>query len=217
MTFPIPSSRISDRIWSAYRTRCHRFLAIAYKEALPRILTEPDEETDITGYLCEALEDWFRKNPKESTCFYIKDDPPLGQSKKTGKRRPRTDIIIGFAAGNRPEFYIEAKRLHHTKARAAKYTGVNGMGCFISGRYAKCYHEVAMLGYVQTDDIDYWRIKLRTHIKSKLSELQLMVFDETASFSDSFPQEWATTHHRDGLPSIRIFHILINCIQSSAN
>src|SRR5712671_6636935 len=99
----------SSPVWAAFRRHCHRFLRIGYEQALSRIQNEPDEETDITGYICEAIEDWFRSHPKESFCFYVKDDPPLGGVNRTGKRRPRTDIILGIAAGTRPEFFFEAK------------------------------------------------------------------------------------------------------------
>src|ERR1700744_2140568 len=106
------SSKLTTPVWAAFRRHCHRFLAIGYQEALSRILNEPDEETDITGYICEALKDWFRAHSKESAGFEVHDDPPLRQKGKTGKRRARTDIIITYAAGVRPEYFFESKRLH---------------------------------------------------------------------------------------------------------
>lgn len=109
------SPKLTVPTWSAFRRHCHRFLAIGYQEALPRIRNDPDEETDITGYICEALENWFRVNPQKSFLFFIKEDPPLSGSSRTGQRRLRTDIILSYAAGKRPEFFFEAKRLHATK------------------------------------------------------------------------------------------------------
>jgi hypothetical protein len=72
------SPKLKAPVRAAFRRHCHRFLATGYNEALRRIQNEPDEETDITGYICEALEKWFRKNPQQSAGFFIKDDPPLG-------------------------------------------------------------------------------------------------------------------------------------------
>src|SRR5204863_1279105 len=121
----MPSSQISPNIarpvWAAFRRRCHQFLAIGYQNALIHIKNDPDEETDITGYICHALEKWFRANPKESFLFFIKEDPPISYQGRTGKRRPRTDIVMSYAAGTRPEFFFEAKRLHRTKALSSRY------------------------------------------------------------------------------------------------
>ena len=58
------SPKLTTPVWAAFRRHCHHFLALGYRGALPRILAEPDEETDITGYICEALEDWFLQNPR---------------------------------------------------------------------------------------------------------------------------------------------------------
>jgi len=150
------STKLTHPTWAAFRRHCHRFLAISHQQALVRIQNEPDEETDITGYLCEALENWFRSHPDDSFLFFVKDDPPLSGSGRTGKRRPRTDVIIGYAAGRRPEFFFEAKRLHRTKATSSRYTGPDGMGAFISSRYASQYPEAAMVGYVQSDTMENW-------------------------------------------------------------
>ena len=52
MTAPRVSSKLTAPFWAAFRRHSHDLLAIGYREALPRIRTEPDEETDITGYIC---------------------------------------------------------------------------------------------------------------------------------------------------------------------
>jgi hypothetical protein len=211
MTAPRLSPKLTTPVWVAFRRHSHRFLAIGYQEALPRILAEPDEETDITGYICEALEDWFLQNPKEAAGYFVKDDPPLGKSGKTGKRRPRTDIIIGYAAGIRPEFFFESKRLHRKKAVGSRYTGAGGMGCFISGRYAGNYGEAAMVGYVQTDTLEQWHEELQGRVQSESKELNLERAEASVKFDLSFPLEWASTHRRDGLGSVRLFHLLLDC------
>jgi hypothetical protein len=205
------SSKLTTPVWAAFRRRCCQFLAIGYQGALPRIQNEPDEETDITGYICEALEDWFLRNPKEAAGYFVKDDPPLGKSGRTGKRRPRTDIIIGYAAGVRPEFFWESKRLHRKKATASRYTGSGGMGCFISGLYAKNYHEVAMLGYVQTDTLEQWQAELKERVKSEAKDLNLENMENSMKVDSAFPLQWVSVHHRDQSGAIRIFHFLLDC------
>lgn len=207
----VMSKKLTTPVWAAFRRHCHRFLAIGYQEALSRIHSEPDEETDITGYICEALKDWFRSHPSESIGFDIHDDPPLKQFGKTGKRRSRTDIIITFAAGNRPEFFFEAKRLHRKKAPVARYIDAGGMGCFISGRYARTYAEAAMIGYIQTDTADIWDTELRTRIQAESHALKLERCETAVNFSHAFPLEWASIHSRENLEEVRLFHILLDC------
>lgn len=204
------SSKLANPTWAAFRRHCHRFLAIGYREALPRIKSEPDQETDITGYICEAIENWFLVNPQESFLFFIKDDPPLCGSGKTGKRRPRTDIIISYAAGKRPEFFFEAKRLHRTKAVASRYIGEQGLGCFISGRYAAHCHEAAMVGYVQTDTPERWQATLQSNVEQR-NDLQLDRIIRSVSFQESFPLEWISRHRRSSLPALSLFHIVLDC------
>lgn len=214
MTAPRVSLKLTTPFWAAFRRQSHRLLAIGYREALPRILSEPDEETDITGYICEALKDWFRANPREYVGFDIHDDPHVKQAGKTGKRRPRADIIITFTAGIRPEFCVEAKRLHRTKAVAARYTNAGGMGCFISGRYASNYAESAMIGYVQTDTLQHWRGELQERLQKESGDLKLERVEPCVKFESAFPMQWASTHRRDGRSSIRIFHVLLDCRKS---
>ena len=211
MTRSYISPRLAIPVWSAFRRRCHRFLAIGYESALPHIKNDPDEETDITGYICQALEKWFRANPRDSFLFFIKEDPPLGGPGRTGKRRLRTDIIISYAAGSRPEFFFEAKRLHRTKGTASRYIGEAGMGCFISGRYANECSEAAMIGYVQTATVEQWQTDLQSKIESKKVELNLQSIEKSASFRDSFPLEWSSSHDRTALTTLTLFHILLDC------
>lgn len=208
-------SRISRKLtlptWAAFQRHCHRFLAIGYQEALPRIQSEPDEETDITGYICEALEQWFRDHPEESYVFFIKEDPPLSGSGRTGKRRPRTDIIMSYAAGKRPEFFFEAKRLYDIPGSASRYTGKEGMGCFINGRYASRCPEAAMIGYVQSETLEHWQSTLRLRVDSLRLELEVEGITVPISFDGSFPLEWSSSHRRKALASLELFHILLDC------
>ncbi|HEX7722401.1 MAG TPA: hypothetical protein VF397_09595 [Pyrinomonadaceae bacterium] len=202
------SSKLALRTWAAFRNHCHRYFAIGYQEAISRIQSDREQETDITGYICEALEEWFRAHPDELP-FFIKDDPPLRGSGRTGKRRPRTDIIISYAAGKRPEFYFEAKRLNRTPV-ASQYTGADGMKCFTSGRYANQCHEAAMIGYVQINTLDHWRGVLQTRVDSLRSDLQVEDIANVAAFLNSFPLEWSSSHRRTTGP-LRLFHILLDC------
>jgi len=205
------SSKLANPTWAAFRRHCHRFLAIGYQHALSRIQNEPDEETDITGYICEAIESWFLINPHEAFLFFIKDDPSLSGGGRTGKRRLKMDIIISYAAGKRPEFFFEAKRLHRTKAVASRYIGEKGMGCFISGRYASHCQEAAMLGYVQSDTPQDWQAKLQENVQQQRNDLRLETIAKSVNFEESFPLEWISYHRRAHLPTLSLFHIVLDC------
>jgi hypothetical protein len=205
------SSKLANPTWAAFRRHCHRFLAIGYRQALPRIQSEPDQETDITGYICEAIDDWFREHSEESFLFFIKDDPPLRGGGRTGKRRLKSDIIISYAAGKRPEFFVEAKRLHRTKAIASRYIDEAGMGRFISGRYASHCHEVAMIGYVQSDTPESWQATLQSNVEQQRNDLQLDRIIKSVNFEESFPLEWISYHRRYSLPALSLFHIVLDC------
>jgi hypothetical protein len=211
MTIPRVSPKLTTPFWAAFRRHSHNLLAIGYREALPRILTEPEEETDITGYICAALKKWFRANPGKYDGFDVHDDPHVELAGKTGKRRPRADIIITYTAGIRPEFCFEAKRLHRTKARASHYTDEEGMGCFISGRYASSYAEAAMIGYVQTDTLERWHGELQARVQKQVVELNLESTEAAVNFASAFPLEWVSTHRRDVHGPVRLFHIILDC------
>lgn len=211
------SAKLKTPVWTAFRRHCHRFLAAGYNEALHRIRTDPDEETDITGYICEGLEKWFRSHPDECMCFYVKDDPPIPGGGKTGKRRPRTDIVIGYAAGPRPEFCFEAKRLHRTKAGGSRYIGAEGMGCFINGRYARHCREAAMVGYVQTDTLEQWQGDLQKRVQDESQQLRLEGTEANLKFDYALPLEWSSTHSREGSSSVRLFHLLLDCRKTETN
>jgi hypothetical protein len=85
------------------------------------------------------------------------------------------------------------------------------MGCFISGRYASNYSEAAMIGYVQTDTPGRWHSELQERVRNKADELKFEGSEAAVKFQEAFPLEWASTHRRDGLGSVRLFHLLLDC------
>jgi hypothetical protein len=90
------------------------------------------------------------------------------------------------------------------------------MGCFISGRYACSYHEVAMIGYVQTETLELWQTELQGRVKSKAKDLNLESTDNPLKFDSAFPLEWVSIHRRDQRGSIQIFHLLLDCRKQMA-
>ena len=55
---------------------------------------------------------------------------------REGKKRPQPDLIIEGNMQGRPEYVFEAKRLKKNGFGVGKYLGSDGLGCFVSGKYA---------------------------------------------------------------------------------
>jgi hypothetical protein len=76
----------------------------------------------------------------------------------TGKGFAEIDILVPHEYDYRCYFGIEAKKLNTTseadkwESQASEYTGKEGMGCFIEGRYAPYQSHGGMLGYVMDGD-----------------------------------------------------------------
>src|SRR5581483_2390114 len=66
----------------------------------------------------------------------ILDDPPIPGGGRTGRGRWRPDLIFkSMERRPRPTYHFEAKRLR-AQGNVKEYLGADGLGCFISGKYA---------------------------------------------------------------------------------
>jgi len=118
----------------------------------------------------EALED--RSTPRRLCRYAVADDPPIQEmGAREGKRRLRIDIeVIRTGHGPRPRFQFEAKRLRQANSESvADYLGPEGLGCFVSGRYARGQPEAGMLGYVQSDDGVLWAARICDRLREEPS------------------------------------------------
>jgi len=198
-----------------FRRQVHHLIAWGYQDALPRIQSVEIDETSITGFIAEAIQDRFRARdcPRWCSRYAIKDDPPVKTKGRSGRQRLRTDIIIECSrTPGRPEYVFEGKRLKKKGFGASKYVGTEGMGCFIDGRYASRYNEAAMLGYVQSDSVNHWQIRVRQSIERNAKSLLLKPPQRDVRVIDAFPLEWASEHERKGIARpITIYHILLDC------
>jgi hypothetical protein len=146
--------------------------------------------------------------------FYsVYDDPPVEKAGKAGKSRPRVDIIIQFNLQERPEYMFEAKRLRKKGFGVGAYISSEGMGCFINGLYASRYDEAAMLGYVQSDSVAYWREEIQKKIEEEAKTLSFTPPQEDVHIIEAFLLEWVSEHKRQNVTHpITIYHILLDCI-----
>jgi hypothetical protein len=216
----------ADAIWSSYdqsfREDTHQLLAWGYQDSLALIGPER-EETEITGFIAEAIQvrlDSFEIDERFDR-YSIKDDNPTPGEGRTGKRRMRIDIIIECGLRPRskicPRYVFEAKRLRRRSHGMSTYLGDEGLLRFVHSRYAADCPEVAMVGYVQTDDSTYWVTALKEEFDND-STGQFCVASTLTKISviPDFVDEWTSVHTRSSGSQITICHLLLNCLSAMA-
>jgi hypothetical protein len=207
--------------WGSYdesfREDAHQLLAWGYEGSRHR-LTSSLEETEITGFIVEAIE--ARLNAPETDerfdRYCVKEDSPVPGEGRTGKRRRRMDITVECTYRPRhkprPRYILEAKRLRRPSHLIGYYAGEEGVKRFVSGLYASDCPEVAMVGYVQSDAAGYWMGRLEElfdddsadeyRVRGRLSRKKIII---------DLPDEWGSGHLRSNGALIMIYHILLDC------
>lgn len=216
----------AEAIWSSYdqsfREDVHQLLAWGYQDSLALIGPEK-EETEITGFIAEAIQkrlDSFEIDERFDR-YSIKDDNPAPGEGRTGKRRRRLDIIIECGLRPRtkirPRYVLEAKRLRRHSHGMSTYVGEEGLLRFVHGRYAGDCPEVAMVGYMQTDDSTYWVTALKKEFDDD-STGQFCVASALTKINviPDFVDEWTSVHTRSNGSQITICHLLLNCLSAKA-
>ena len=141
--------------------------------------------------------------------FSVMENRPIEKEGCEGKYRPQPDLIIEGNMRGRPEYVFEAKRLKTPGFGIGKYLGNDGLGCFLSGKYAARYDEAAMLGYVQSDSPGYWQKETQEKINQR--KVSLLSVRQAAEIINDLPNAWLSIHKRDGMKrSISIYHILLD-------
>jgi hypothetical protein len=98
----------------SFRARAHKLIEVGYTFARCRMKSDEHEETDITGFIVEAINDWVRGPDCFPWCKYydVHEEAPTPKDGSSGKSRPRTDILVRWChQRERPEYIFEAKRL----------------------------------------------------------------------------------------------------------
>jgi len=184
-----------------------------YEGARVKCRSTSEEEPSITGYIRQAIQARLSAPdcPDWGYLYSVHDDPPVEKEGRRGKARPRADIIIEAHFRGRPEYIFEAKRLRNKGYGVNRYIATDGMGCLIEGIYARRYDEAAMLGYVQSDTVEYWSEKVRLTIINSSSQLHLVGAQENIQITSDFPLEWVSEHGRISVGrNIKVHHILLD-------
>jgi hypothetical protein len=192
----------------SFRKDAHQLLAWGYQDSLSQIHANLEEE-EITGFIGEAIKEKLNDpyTDERFDRYFFNEEQPQSSQGRTGKGRFRLDIVIQYSGSKpRPEYIFEAKRLRKGSHSIGKYTGKDGMQCFIDGRYASQYPEAAMIGYLQSNDYSYWEKELRRKFNddknSQLKQIKIIC---------SLPYEYFSKHKRRSGQSIIIYHIFLNC------
>ena len=207
--------------WSSYdqsfREDAHQLLAWGYQDARRQI--SPDrEETEITGFIAEAIQARLSSPGIEERFdrYALMEDNPVPGEQRTGKRRMRIDIILQSSFRprhkTRPKYIFEAKRLRKPSHPVSQYIGQEGLGRFIQGRYAPDCPEVAMLGYVQTDTVDFWVAELNKRFENDSADQFLLIEKlSPVSIHPDLVDEWSSRHRRSNGTPLIVFHLFLDC------
>lgn len=206
------------RFPARFKKQAHLLVHWGYEDARhgiqPPVNIQDEDEESITGFLHFAIKDRLRtfEQPSWYKHYSVHEESPVETEGRSGKRRPRVDLIIESTSKGRCEYIFEAKRLKKYTHQVRHYTGSAGMGCFVSGKYARRYDEAGMLGYVQSDSLAEWKDKVKRKIDRDATKLSLTGCQRDEQVIDAFPLEWVSEHNRNsvGRP-ITIYHILLDC------
>jgi len=208
-----PDIKYFGSFTQAFRKHVHTLLYWGYNGALSRITNDSHDETVLTGFICEGLKNKLRSFIVPDWCRYyaVFENRPEEKDGIAGKKRSLPDIVIEGTMQGRPEFIFESKRLKGKDFGVAKYTGKDGMGCFIEGKYASRYDEAGMIGYVQGDSLPYWKSAIREKINKDSTDLKFISLQEKLGIIDELPDEWLSVHNRPDMNRpISIYHILFD-------
>ncbi|HET6386101.1 MAG TPA: hypothetical protein VFJ58_22140 [Armatimonadota bacterium] len=198
---------------TTFRKCAHQLFIWGYQDSRSRIGPN-DQEDDITCFIAEAIENRLNDpgTPREYQEHYdIKEQKPVHSAKRTGKNRQRIDIVaVCNSTQPRPEFWFEAKRLKTVVFPISKYTGYDGMQCYLRCEYAAGCPAAAMVGYMQNSTPTHWHQELK-RVMGSAGNLRVMSNLQHIQILSSVPNEWVSVHIRDDNTAISIFHILLDC------
>ncbi|MCE9559938.1 MAG: hypothetical protein K8R88_13440 [Armatimonadetes bacterium] len=186
-----------------------RLIAIGFEDARATIDARTHEEV-ITNRITKAAHQRLITNrvPSPLRRFSISGEAMVESPGREGKQRRRIDIRVeGVTLANRPRLEVEAKCLRTGSHPISGYTGANGLQLFVEGEYATEQLFGAMLGYIQSNDSEYWAGKLLEGIQRETS----LEGNCTALTDYAFEHGYKSHHSRSGLASIAIHHFLLTC------
>lgn len=171
-------------------------------------------EEHITGELTLQTEQYINRqdSPYWTKDYVVQEERRENVRGRKGKHRPRVDIAF-VGTDRKPQRFMrfEAKRLRKPGFTVGKYIGKDGLGEFIVGNYAAGDDTVGMLGYVQSDDCDYWVRKISETLEKKKHEISLIESGkwQKAHFNN-VDHCYKTRHNRPRIKrELLVYHLLL--------
>ncbi len=209
----VPSISFGGIYEDALVRRSHELLAMAHVRLVHADLASL-EETDITGKLCDAMNEVLDDQgpPGWATILTVVDDQPESVRDRSGKRRPRTDVCVR-CINPRPEqrFRFEAKRLNE-KAALRAYLGNDGMLALLHGYYGELPYG-GMIGYVQTATPAEWSDRIQNALREAPQKYDVVEPVEFVPLGMGLPEPVFCSEHRSTSAKAgkRISHALLQC------
>jgi hypothetical protein len=212
-----------DASWIAtydnfFRRDAHQLLAWGYEDARTNI-NSTLEETEITGFIAEKIDKRFDDpdTPSRFDRYYLGEDKPITGEGRTGKSRRRLDLVVEWSGCKpRPKYVFEAKRLCKNRDPISGYTGNDGLQRFVTGiSYATQYPEAAMIGYIQSDNYEYWIRELTRKFTESNNGLSIIKELTQVEVIASLPNELVSQHDRSTGSPMTVYHILLDCSEIS--
>ena len=176
-----------------------------------------EEEPNITGELVRCSNEYIDSITSHSwtRSYVVVEESPENTKERLGISRKKVDVVC-IRTGRKPHLRIkfEAKRLKRPSFTVSIYIGKEGLGEFISGNYAQECDTAGMLGYIQSDDCDYWAEQIPNALNKKKTEVQLIEDDQwqNAGF-ESINHCYKTRHNRPTIKrELLVYHLLLDFI-----
>ena len=174
-----------------------------------------EEEPNITGEIAKYAEEYAGDpaSPEWAKHFVVYDEGMENTKGRKGKKRKKVDIVC-VLTDRRPHssMKFEAKRLKGKDFPVGKYVGRVGLGEFLAEDYAPELDTVVMLGYVQSNNCDYWAEQIRIALNNREKEVHLSKGGgwQKAGFED-INHCYKTRHDRPTIESeLLVFHLLLD-------
>lgn len=177
--------------------------------------TYDEDEPKITNRFVGALENERRRRRLRFRVMpHVKDVEKL--NRETGKGFVEIDIYVPHGYDSRCYFGIEAKKLNTITSggkwasRAGNYTGKQGMGCFVDGRYAVSQLEGAMVGYVMDGDCGRAKAYIAECIERRAETLHAPVPCplNPVHYLQDYPHAFETLHQL-ARGNFTLYHVLL--------
>jgi len=176
------------------------------------------DEEDITGDLTDYTNKYINSlsSPDWTKHYRVQEELRENVKGKRGKHRKRIDIVC-ILTDRKPHrlMKFEAKRLKRPSFLVDKYVGKTGLGEFISGNYARKCDTAGMLGYIQSDDCDYWAKQIPVALNTKKTEVHLTKDGRWQRADlENINDCYETRHNRPTVKrELLVYHLLLDFVK----